>query len=81
MTKNPEPKKENRKKVHQKNKNCLNKFETFCPQIRQGPYFICTVYHRCLYKRSVRLFEHEKYILTAELYYPVRSFDEMRYMS
>ena len=45
--------------------------------IRQDPYFICTVCHQCLYKCSVRLFEHEKYhILNAELYCPVRSFDE-----
>ena len=58
-------KKQNRKKIHKKNKKCLNKFEKFCQQIRQGFYFICTEYHRCLYKRSVRLFEHEKYnILT-----------------
>ena len=74
-------KKENRNKIHKKNKKCLNKVETFCQQIRQGPYFICTVCHRCLYKRSVRLFEHEKYhSLTAELYCPVRSFVEKTYM-
>ena len=37
---------------------------------------------RCLYKRSVRLFEHEKYnILTAEMYRSVRSFDEKIYIS
>ena len=52
----------------------------FCQQIRQGPYFICTVCHRCLYKRSIRFFENEKYrILTAELYCPVRSFNEKTY--
>ena len=53
-------------------KECLNKVETFCQQIRQYPYFICIVCHRCLYKHSVRLFKHEKYnILTAELDFPV----------
>ena len=37
--------------------------------------------HRCLYKRSVRLFEHEKYnILTAELYRSVKSFDGKIYI-
>ena len=71
--KNPEPKQENRKKMHKKNKKCLNKVATLCQQIRQGRYFICTVCHRFLYKQSVRLFEHEKYIITAEL---VRSFDK-----
>ena len=35
---------------------------------------------RCLYKRSDNLFEHEKYILTAELYCLVRSFDEKTYI-
>ena len=60
--------------MHKKNKKCLNKVEKFCQQTRQGPHFICTVCHPCLYKHSVRLFEHEKYILTAELYCPVRSF-------
>ena len=62
--KNPGPKTENRKRMHK----WLNKVEKFCQQIRQGPYFICTACHRCLYKGSVRLFEHEKYhILTAQL--------------
>ena len=66
--------------MYKKNKICLNKVEKFCQQIKQGPYFICTVYHQCLYKPSVRLFEHEKYhILTAELYCPVRPFDEKTY--
>ena len=66
--------------MHQKNKRCLSKPEEFCQQISQGPYFICTECHRCLYKRSVRLFEHEKYILTAELYCLVRSLDEKTYI-
>ena len=34
----------------------------------------------CLYRPSVRLFEHKKYILTAELYCLVRSFDEKSYI-
>ena len=64
--KNPELKQENCKKMHKKNKKCLNKVAKLCQQIRQGRYFICTVCHRFLYKRSVRLFEHESYILTAD---------------
>ena len=70
------------KKMHKNNKKCLSKIEKFCQKIRQGPYFICTVCHwyQRLYKHSVRLFEHEKYhIPTAELYCPVRSFDEKTY--
>ena len=52
--------------MHKKNKKWLIKVEMFCQQIRQGPYLICTVYRRSHYKHSVRLFEHEKYILTAQ---------------
>ena len=33
--------------------------------------------HRSLYQCSVKLFNHEKYyILSAELYHPVKSFDD-----
>ena len=35
--------------------------------------------HWCLYKLSVKLFEHE-HILTAQFYCPVRSFDEKNYI-
>ena len=70
--KNPKTKKENRKKMHKINKNRLKKLEIFSQQIKQGCYSTCKVCHWCLYKRSVRLFEHKKYpILTAELYCPV----------
>ena len=61
-------------------KKCLNKVKMFCQEIQKSPYFICKTCHRCLYKRKVRLFEYEKYTLTAEFYYPVRSFDEKIYI-
>ena len=55
--------------MNKKNKICLNKVEKFYQLIRQIPYFIYTVCHWCLHKRSVRLFEHAKcHVLTAELY-------------
>ena len=38
--KNPQPNQGNHKKMHKKNKKSLNKVETFCQKIRQGPYFI-----------------------------------------
>ena len=75
--KDPEPKKENRKRMHKKNSKCLNKVEKFCQQVRKGPYFIFTVCRWCFHKRSIRLFEHEKYILTGESYFLVRSFDSI----
>ena len=49
-------------------------------EVKQVPYYICTVCHRSLYLRSVRLFKQEKYILTEELYHPVKSFDTKLYI-
>ena len=66
--------------MHKKNKKCSNKVEKFCYQMRQGFYFIYTVCYQCLHKHIVKLFEHEKYILTTELYCPVISFDEETYI-
>ena len=66
---NHETKKENRETMNKKNKIYLNKVEKFYQLIRQIPYFIYTVCHWYLHKRSVRLFEHAKcHVLTAELY-------------
>ena len=50
-------------------------------QVKQGPYYTCTICHRSLYQLSVRLCKHERYsILTPELYHPVKSFDEKLYI-
>ena len=63
-----------------KQKNC-DKVDSFWQQIKQGPYYICTICHRSLYQGSVRLCKHEKYnILTPELYHPVKSSDEKLYL-
>ena len=71
--------------MQKRNKKCLNEVAKFSQQIRQGPYFICIRCHRCLHKRSVRLFEHEKYCLVntikSELYCLVRSIDGKIYIS
>ena len=70
---NPETKKKSQKR-------CIKrtiKVRKFCHQIRQGSYFICTV----LYRRTVKLIEHEnRYVLTAELYCLVRSFNQKGYI-
>ena len=47
--------KENMRKTNMRkilNQKFLSKVEKFCQQIRQDPYFICTLCHRCLYKRT-----------------------------
>ena len=66
--------------VKKRKKSC-DKVENFLQQVKQGHYYICTIYHGGLYQRSVRFFKHEKYqILTSELYHLVKSFDEKRYI-
>ena len=77
--KNPEPKKDNHKKVHKKNKKCLNKVTKFCQQIRQSLFHLYSV-SSMPFKHSVRLFEHDKYILTAEFYSPIKLFDQKIYI-
>ena len=59
------------------NKKSCGKVEDSLQQVKQGSYYICTICHRSLYQRSVRLFNYENYnILTEKLHNPVKSFDE-----
>ena len=54
---------------------------SFNIELKQGPYYICTICHPNLYQSVVRLFKYEKcHILSAELYHSVKSFDEQLYM-
>ena len=39
----------------------FDKVENFLQKVKQGPYYLCTICHRGLYKRCVRFFKHEKY--------------------
>ena len=43
---------------YQENKKC-DKLEYFPLQIKQIPCYICTICHRRLYQRSVRILKHE----------------------
>ena len=62
-------------------KKRYRKIENFLQQVKQGPYYICTIWHRSRYQRSVRLFKPEKYhVLTTDLYHPVKSYDEKFYI-
>ena len=64
-----------------KTKKHCDKVDSFLQQVKQVPYYICTICHRSLYQRSVRLCKHEKYnILMPELYHPVKSLDEKLYI-
>ena len=75
-TENILPYKQNVKKLGTKKRQNDVKVH-FLQQIKQGSCYTCTIYHRSLYKHSVRLFKHENYhILSSKLYHPVKSFDE-----
>ena len=53
----------------------------FKDSIRQGPYYICVVCNRSLYKRSVRLFDENKYEVRNELFLSrVSSYDGKEYI-
>ena len=53
----------------------------FSAQVKQPPYYICTICHQSLYQCSIRLFKYEKYhIFRAELRRPVKSFDAKLYI-
>ena len=52
------------------------KVKNFLQQVKQGPYYLCTISHRSLYQRGVRLFKYENYHMLTADFYPVKSFDE-----
>ena len=66
VPKNPEIHKI-KKKVPRKNRKIV---ESFLQQVKQGPYYISTVYHQTLYQYHIR---------NAELYHPVKPFGEKLY--
>ena len=79
--KNPELKKEYQRSKSQAKKKAFNKVQKFHQRIRQGPYYICIVCHRCLFRHSVRVFNDQKYnILTSELHDPVSFFNGKIYV-
>ena len=48
------------------NSNLVEKINTFKKKILNGPYFICIVCNRCLYKRSAIDYKEEKYNIFVE---------------
>ena len=67
-------------KCQEEKKSC-GKVQNFLQQVKQGPYYIYTKYHRNLYQCNARFFKSEKHqILTSDLYHPVKSFDEILYI-
>ena len=56
-------KKEYQREKSEVQKRASNKIEKRHQQIRQGSYYICTIYDCCLYQHSVRLFYDQKYTM------------------
>ena len=53
----------------------------FHNKIKEGPYYICSVCNRLLYKKSVMLLHKNKYVNANEsLFTDVKSFDENEYI-
>ena len=70
------------KQISERIKN-LDKVNKFKRQVKEGPYYICIVCNRSLYRRSVKLFVEEKYPEIEEEYFffsNIRSFDGVEYI-
>lgn len=52
----------------------------FPSENKKGSYYICTIYHQSLHECSVRLFIEKYQIISADLYHPIKSFDENFYI-
>ena len=65
------------------NKITKVRIKNFKITVNNGPYYICVVCNRCLYRRSVVLFVQEKYEMPQENYFfvaRVESFDKREYI-
>ena len=56
-----------------------------CPglEVRDGPYYICVICNRCLYKRSVKIFHSQKYNMPDVSFFyiaHVKSFKDEKYI-
>ena len=57
---------------------CISKFHS---RIKEGPYYICSVCNRLLYRKSVKLLEKKKYSLVPKtLFTNIASFDNKKYI-
>ena len=50
-------------------KDFSNNIKNFSIEIANGPYFICVVCNRCLYRKSVLTFYETKYDINVESFY------------
>ena len=58
--------------------HCISNFQS---RIEEGPYYICSVCNRLLYRKSVKLLEKKKYSLVPKtLFTDIASFDNKEYI-
>ena len=67
------------KKLQNTNSASL-KIDTSKKAILQGPFLICVVCNRCLYRKSVCLFRAERYNISESIFTSVSSFDGLFYI-
>ena len=56
------------------------KIKQFKLLIKEGPYYICVLCHRCFYRRSVLIFDSRKYNGELDKKFLVKSFDALFYI-
>ena len=57
---------------------CISKFHS---RMKEGPYYICSICNRLLYRKSVKLLEKKKYSLVPKtLFINIASFDNKQYI-
>ena len=57
------------------------KVSKFKERIKDGPFFLCVVCHCCLYRRSVVIFDQNKYNLEISPLFYIKSFGSSTYIS
>jgi len=58
-----------------------NRISCFKTAVREGPYYVCVICNRCLYKRTVKLFHENEYELEFSNWYTImQSFDSSYYI-
>ena len=80
-TENAKTKSHKRKQTMKENAEFTNRVDAFKNAVKEGPYYICVVCNRCLYKKTVKHFDQSSYETEyGYLFTPVESFDHNNYI-
>ena len=69
-----------RKKSKEAYTKSLNTVYEFKKQVREGPFYICSICNRCLYRRSVLKLDETKYQHMRNIFTNTLSFDKVKYI-